>query len=194
MKLVYYLTLLEKTHSFTVWITVCSTILNWGVFTLWFTVWITGKVKNTLIYSVNHSVLHNVKLGRFHIVLDSFHTVVHSVDNRKRKEHTHSHSFTVWITLCFTLCSQCELWFHTVIHTVNECEWVCSFQQGSHTDKTYNRPTIQAEQNIILLSMAKKSRFLLLIDKGCIENKSTTLHRGINGRIVQCFTNVKYNI
>ena len=97
----------EHTHShsftvwitlcFTLWITVCSTMLNWGVFTLWsirftlwFTVWITGK----------------------------------------RKEHTHSHSFTVWITLCFTLCSQCELWFHTVIHNVNECEWVCSFQQG----------------------------------------------------------------
>ena len=44
----------------------------------------------TLIHIVNHTVFHNVKLGRFHIVADSLHTKVHSVDNRKRKEHTHS--------------------------------------------------------------------------------------------------------
>ena len=97
----------------------------------------------TLIHSVNHSVLHNVKLGRFHIVVDSFLTVVHSVDNRKRKEHTHSHSFTVCITVCstmlnwgvFTLWSiRFTLWFtvwitgkgkNTLIHTHSQCELHC---------------------------------------------------------------------
>ena len=74
------LTLLERTHSF--------------------------KLIHSVNHTVNHSVLHNDKLGRFHIVVDSFH----SVDNRKRKEHTHS---------------QCEITVHTVNTVWNShCEWV----------------------------------------------------------------------
>ena len=89
----------ERTHSFT----------------------LIHSVNHTVFHTANHSLLHHVKLGRFHIVVDSFHTVVHSVDNRK-KERTHS--FTLIHGVNHTVFHTVFTVWTVILHCDSHCEWV----------------------------------------------------------------------
>ena len=80
--------------------------------------------------------------------------------------HTHSHSFTVWITV-WNYSSHCE---HSVIHTLNECEWVCSFLfrlstlwtiVWSESTTMWKRPNLNIVEHTVIHSVNQRVWFIL---------------------------------